>query len=163
MYLVCKDTPGCQNDMGKSCSYVSKYNCSNGKVGEYSGRSWQYPEKNCCKCGKGKGMKISYLPLYSYFLVKSLKYFLKVKMTSIYTYLDLWCYIKERKHWLNIIDAEEACDLPFTCKGKKYYSCTTAGGTSQPWCFTAAGNFLTGYIWGTVIIKKTFPLTHQLQ
>ena len=53
----CVDTPGWTNGANRNCaSYVSKGWCANGKAKNRQewtlGRTYNYPEHNCCVCGK---------------------------------------------------------------------------------------------------------------
>ena len=56
LYLDCTDTPGWVGGLfnDEDCSTIAKYACKNGRA-ELNGKAYNYPEKNCCKCGKGKG------------------------------------------------------------------------------------------------------------
>jgi len=51
----CQNTPGWKNRMGKSCkTYEERGWCQNGSTRHFSGWFANYPEKNCCACGKGR-------------------------------------------------------------------------------------------------------------
>jgi len=49
----CKNTPGWKSRTGKSCkTYEEMGWCKNGSAGPFSGWFANFPEKNCCACGK---------------------------------------------------------------------------------------------------------------
>ena len=54
---ACKDTPGFTNGHGHGCASYQKSWCANGKAKpgmEWAlGPNWNFPEANCCVCGKG--------------------------------------------------------------------------------------------------------------
>jgi hypothetical protein len=52
----CIDTADWVNDRGYNCdTYKNNYLCINGVIGSYTGTGsrWNFPEDNCCVCGKG--------------------------------------------------------------------------------------------------------------
>ena len=53
--LACIDTPGWKNGHGIDCKDYERSLCKNGRLkkGTTLGESYNYPEENCCACGKG--------------------------------------------------------------------------------------------------------------
>jgi len=49
---ACTDTPSWNDGAGENCQdYRTKY-CKVNSAGPFAGGSWNFPEKNCCGCGK---------------------------------------------------------------------------------------------------------------
>ena len=57
-YWGCVDTDNWVSSMGDDCEYYAKHYCENGSAKRGNegvfGSDFNYPEKNCCVCGKGK-------------------------------------------------------------------------------------------------------------
>ena len=52
---TCVDTPGWADLDGNDCEIYASYICVNGIAHpETEGSDFNYPERNCCACGKGK-------------------------------------------------------------------------------------------------------------
>ena len=55
--IECVDTEGWKG-RGFDCTYFEKYLCRSGRPRYgYGSISYNYPEENCCACGKGQGSK----------------------------------------------------------------------------------------------------------
>lgn len=59
--LACTDTASWNDGYGMSCNHYRTsctdyptYYCCDGKAGSLSGVFYNFPEKNCCGCGKGE-------------------------------------------------------------------------------------------------------------
>ena len=53
VYLACTDTPSWDDGLGDTCEHYRITFCQDNKVHEdLAGASFNFPEKNCCGCGK---------------------------------------------------------------------------------------------------------------
>ena len=56
VYLACTDTPSWNDGIGpggNKCEFYRKEFCRDNSSGRLAGASFNFPEKNCCGCGKG--------------------------------------------------------------------------------------------------------------
>ena len=55
IYLACTDTPSWNDGFGDTCEdYRLRSYCQDNSAGLLAGFAYNFPERNCCGCGKGK-------------------------------------------------------------------------------------------------------------
>ena len=52
IFLACTDTPSWDDGDGETCADYRRWYCYENNAGPISGPIFNYPELNCCGCGK---------------------------------------------------------------------------------------------------------------